>query len=153
MVLLLEFADQRSDPRFTNKEVMLLTANCSFHLRQDTFQIFGTDDVKTFIVQAYTTNCCPWLDLHLLDALKKKLCCELLIHSDDSTAVFRRRIFHTMKLTVVPDNERMSTSPKSSFPCFSARRISPARTVTEKWKCKSWMDQSREVYEFDKANN
>jgi hypothetical protein len=106
MVLRLDIAETRLDPRFIHKETMGLMANYSVHMPEAVFQRFSAYHVKIFIRKLDTTNivqCHGWSRFALL---KKELYCELALDSDGSAAGFIRRIFSNMTETVVRNNVR-----------------------------------------------
>jgi hypothetical protein len=57
-------------------------------MRKDTFQTLAAHLVQIFTFQPHTINTFQCLDRRLFGLLKKKSYGELLLHSDDSAAVF-----------------------------------------------------------------
>jgi hypothetical protein len=73
---------------------------------KETFQPLAAHLVQIFMFQAHTINTFQSLDRRLFGLLKKKSYGELLLDSDDSLAVFIRRVFHSMKKTLMSYNAR-----------------------------------------------
>jgi hypothetical protein len=71
-VFLPHIAKIRSDPRFTDKEAVLLIGNCSLHLREDILQTLADYYVKVVTFPLHTTNIFQCLDLGLFGVLKRK---------------------------------------------------------------------------------
>jgi hypothetical protein len=71
-VFLSDIAKIRSDPRFTDKEAVLLMDNCSLHLREDILQTLADYHVKVVAFPLHTTKIFQWLDLSLVGVLRKK---------------------------------------------------------------------------------
>jgi hypothetical protein len=75
------------------------------HAERNAFQTLA-NLVKIVTFQPYTINNFQCLDRRLFYLLEKKFYGELPLDSDDSAAVFIRRVFHNMKKTLMPCNTR-----------------------------------------------
>jgi hypothetical protein len=64
--------------------------------------------VKVITFLPHTSHIFQSLDLSLFDNFKKKMNYKLPRDSDETTAEFIKRIFHTIKQTLVDDNVRSS---------------------------------------------
>jgi hypothetical protein len=85
---------------------MLSTAKFSLHKGKETFQILAAHLVQIFTFQPHTRNTFQCLDRRLFGLPESKLLSELLLDSDDSAAVFIRRVFHSTKKTLMSYNTR-----------------------------------------------
>jgi hypothetical protein len=105
--VLLPYIDElRTNDEFTDKEAVLLMDNCSVHVRSDILQILADHHVKVITFPPHTTHIFQSLDLSLFGTFKKKMNYKLPLESDETAAGFIKRIFHTMKQTLVEDNVR-----------------------------------------------
>jgi hypothetical protein len=75
-------------------------------MQKNAFQTLAARLVQIFTFQAHTINTFQCLDRRLFALLKKKSDGELLLGSDDSAVVFIRRVFHSMKKTLMSENAR-----------------------------------------------
>jgi hypothetical protein len=97
MILLLDITKVRSNLGLTDEPAVLLMDNCSVYMRESTLRDRAAQRVKVVHFPPHTTNIFQCLDVSLFDFLKKRINYKLPLDSDDSTAMFIKRIFHEMK--------------------------------------------------------
>jgi hypothetical protein len=107
-VLLPDIDKLRTNDEFADREAVLLMDNCCIHVQAETRQMLADHRVKVITFPPHTTHIFQSLDLSLFGNFKKKMNYKLPLESDETTAGFIRKIFHTLKQTRVEDNVRSS---------------------------------------------
>jgi hypothetical protein len=107
-VLLSYIDEMRTNNELADNEAALLRDNCCIHLQAETRQMLAGHQVKVITFPPHTSHIFQSLDLSGFGNVKNKMNDRLPLDSDDTTAGFIKRIFHTMKQTLAEDNVRGS---------------------------------------------
>jgi hypothetical protein len=96
----------RTNAELVEKEAILLLENCFIYAQRDSLKLLADHLVKVITFMLHTNQIFQCFDLSLFGNLKNKIYSELPLEKDETSAGFIKRIFHTMKQTLVEDNVR-----------------------------------------------
>jgi hypothetical protein len=94
-ILLQHIVKIRSNLGLTDGPTVLLMDNCSVYIQESTLRNLAAGRAKVVTFPPHTTNIFQGLDLILFGILKKRINYKLPLDSDDSMALFIKRIFTT----------------------------------------------------------